>query len=155
MISEFNYRVDNKKEANIFVACRFSKGKEEKKELLTDLKEKGYSPIDLSDNEVAKLHIKHMVGGRAPESIIKNGELLFRVRFPEKPGALINFLDNLSDDWNITLFHYRNQGAAYGRVLVGFQAKPSEKNKLIKQLKQLGYPFWDETGNVAYSAFLE
>ena len=155
MISEFNYRVDNKKEANIFVACRFSKGKEEKKELLTDLKEKGYSPIDLSDNEVAKLHVKHMVGGRAPESVIKNGELLFRVRFPEKPGALINFLDNLSDDWNITLFHYRNQGAAYGRVLVGFQAKPSEKNKLIKQLKQLGYPFWDETGNVAYSAFLK
>ena len=89
------------------------------------------------------------------EDVISNGELLFRVRFPEKPGALIKFLDILSDNWNITLFHYRNQGSAYGRVLVGFQAKQSEKNKLIKQLKKSGYPFWDETGNVAYSAFLE
>jgi threonine dehydratase len=155
MISEFNYRVDDKDEANIFVACRFNKGKEEKKILLSDLKKKGYLPIDLSENEVAKLHVKHMVGGRAPQDVISKGELLFRVRFPEKPGALIKFLDNLSDNWNITLFHYRNQGAAYGRVLVGFQAKPSEKNKLIKQLKKSGYPFWDETSNAAYSAFLK
>lgn len=155
MISEFNYRVDDKEGANIFVACRFNKGFEEKKTLLSDLKKKGYSPIDLSENELAKLHIKHMVGGRAPEDVISNGELLFRVRFPEKPGALIKFLDILSDNWNITLFHYRNQGSAYGRVLVGFQAKQSEKNRLIKQLKKSGYPFWDETGNIAYSEFLE
>ena len=155
MISEFNYRADDKDEANIFVACRFNDGLMEKKALLSDLRKKGYPLEDLSDNEVAKLHVKHMVGGRAPQKVITKGELLFRVRFPEKPGALINFLDKLSDSWNITLFHYRNQGAAYGRVLVGFEAKPSQKNKLIKQLKELEYPFWDETGNPAYSAFLE
>ena len=155
MISEFNYRADDKDEANIFVACRFNDGLMEKKALLSDLRKKGYPLEDLSDNEVAKLHVKHMVGGRAPQKVITKGELLFRVRFPEKPGALINFLDKLSDSWNITLFHYRNQGAAYGRVLVGFEAKPSQKNQLIKQLKELEYPFWDETGNPAYSAFLE
>jgi threonine dehydratase len=137
------------------VACRFNDGLKEKKALLSDLRKKGYPLEDLSDNEVAKLHVKHMVGGRAPAKVKSKGELLFRVRFPEKPGALINFLDKLSDSWNITLFHYRNQGAAYGRVLVGFEAKASQKNKLIKELKELEYPFWDETGNPAYSAFLE
>ena len=155
MISEFNYRADDKKEANIFVACRLNDGLEEKKSLLEDLRKKGYPLEDLSDNEVAKLHVKHMVGGRAPKNVISKGEFLFRVRFPEKPGALINFLDKLSDSWNITLFHYRNQGAAYGRVLVGFEAKPSQKRRLVKQLKELEYPFWDETDNPAYSAFLE
>lgn len=96
-----------------------------------------------------------MVGGRAPKHISEYGELIFRVEFPEKPGALINFLNSLDDKWNITLFHYRNQGAAYGRVLIGFQAKQKEKKQLIKQLKATNLPFWDEQGDIAYSAFLK
>ena len=155
MISEFNYRADDESKAYIFLACRFNDGTSEKRKLINDLKAKSYSPLDLSDNEIAKLHIKHMVGGRAPKHISEYGELIFRVEFPEKPGALINFLNSLGDKWNITLFHYRNQGAAYGRVLIGFQAKQKEKNQLIKQLKATNLPFWDEQGDIAYSAFLK
>ena len=155
MITEFNYGANERVEANIFVACRFNDGGDQKKFFLNDLKDKGYSPLDLSDNEVAKLHVKHMVGGRGPEKVISYGEELFRVEFPERPGALMDFLTALGDRWNITLFHYRNQGAAYGRVLVGFQAKPSEKASLQSHLQATGFPFWEETGNEAYSSFLE
>ena len=93
------------------MACRFN-DKEGKLKLIKHLKSKGFSPRDLSENEVAKLHIKHMVGGRAPKEVFSKGEYIFRVQFPERPGALIDFLDKLSDKFNITLFHYRNQGAA-------------------------------------------
>ena len=155
MITEFNYRANEREEANIFVACRFNDGGDQKKFFLNDLKDKGYSPLDLSDNEVAKLHVKHMVGGRGPEKVISYGEQLFRVEFPERPGALMDFLTALGDRWNITLFHYRNQGAAYGRVLVGFQAKSSENASLQSHLQATGFRFWEETGNEAYSSFLE
>ncbi len=154
MISEFNYRADESKEANIFFACRFQ-NRSDIKTLKKHLKSKGYSSKDLSNNELAKLHIKHMVGGRAPTYISSKGENLFRVQFPEKPGALISFLDTLGDKWNITLFHYRNQGAAYGRVLVGFEADSTRYKDLIKHLKSTGYRFWEETSNPAYKAFLE
>ena len=154
MITEFNYRADDEVSANIFVACKINGGSSEKKSLIKGLKSKGYSPIDLSENEVAKIHIKHMVGGKAPKHITEYGELVFRVEFPEKPGALLNFLSTLGDEWNITLFHYRNQGAAYGRVLVGFQAKENERYKLIKKLKEINFPFWDESENKAYLSFL-
>jgi len=119
------------------------------------LRKKGYSPKDLSDNEMAKLHVKHMVGGRAPKDIISYGEEIFRVEFPERPGALLDFLSLLGDKWNITLFHYRNQGSAYGRVLVGFQANPKETEKLTKHLVKTGFPFWNESKNSAYLSFLE
>ena len=96
-----------------------------------------------------------MVGGRAPKTISSKGEYLFRVEFPERPGALVDFLDKLSDNWNITLFHYRNQGSAYGRVLVGFESQKKHYSKLIKYLDKTGFRFWDETDNLAYKSFLK
>jgi threonine dehydratase len=154
MISEFNYRAEDSEEATIFVACRFNDSKQKVK-LMRHLRSKGYSPKDLSDNEVAKLHIKHMVGGRAPESVSEKGEYLFRVEFPERPGALVDFLDKLSDNWNITLFHYRNQGSAHGRVLVGFECQTKSYSKLTKYLAKTGFRFWEETENSAYKSFLK
>ena len=154
MISEFNYRAEDSSEANIFVACRFNDSNQRTK-LLKHLRLKGYSPKDLSENEVAKLHVKHMVGGRAPETVSNKGEFLFRVEFPERPGALVDFLDRLSDKWNITLFHYRNQGSAYGRVLVGFESQPKKYLQLTKYLEKTGFRFWDETDNLAYKSFLK
>ena len=154
MISEFNYRAEDSAEATIFVACRFNDSNQRAK-LLKHLRSKGYSPKDLSENEVAKLHVKHMVGGRAPKTVSNKGEFLFRVEFPERPGALVDFLDRLSDKWNITLFHYRNQGSAYGRVLVGFESQPKKYLQLTKYLEKTGFRFWDETDNLAYKSFLK
>ncbi len=154
MISEFNYRAEDSEEATIFVACRFNDSKQRAK-LMKHLRSKGYSPKDLSENEVAKLHVKHMVGGRAPKAVSDKGEYLFRVEFPERPGALVDFLDRLSDNWNITLFHYRNQGSAYGRVLVGFESQSKNYLKLIKYLERTGFRFWEETDNLAYKYFLK
>ena len=154
MISEFNYRAEDSAEATIFVACRFNDSNQRAK-LLKHLRTKGYSPKDLSENEVAKLHVKHMVGGRAPKTVSNKGEFLFRVEFPERPGALVDFLDRLSDKWNITLFHYRNQGSAYGRVLVGFESQPKKYLQLTKYLEKTGFRFWDETDNLAYKSFLK
>ena len=153
-ISEFNYRAEEGDEANIFVACRFN-DKAGKGKLIKHLKSKGFSPKDLSENEVAKLHIKHMVGGRAPKAVFQRGEYIFRVEFPERPGALLDFLDKLSDEFNITLFHYRNQGSAYGRVLVGFESKEKNYSKLQKYMNATGFRYWDETQNSAYKAFLK
>ena len=96
-----------------------------------------------------------MVGGRAPETVSSKGEFLFRVEFPERPGALVDFLDSLSDKWNITLFHYRNQGSAYGRVLVGFESQSKNYLQLTKYLEKTGFRFWDETDNLAYKSFLK
>ena len=155
MVTEFNYRIDDEKEANIFVACKVNQGLREKNKFIKDLRKKGYSPKDLSDNEMAKLHVKHMVGGRPPKNIISYGEQIFRVEFPERPGALMDFLNSLGDKWNITLFHYRNQGSAFGRVLVGFQANSKEIAKLTRHLSKTGFPFWDESKNSAYLSFLE
>tara|TARA_B100001123_G_C15338804_1_gene1033891 strand:- start:4352 stop:5887 length:1536 start_codon:yes stop_codon:yes gene_type:complete len=154
MITEFNYRADEKDQANIFVACTVSEGVKEKNLFIRELQNKGYFPKDLSSNEMAKLHVKHMVGGRAPRELTKYGEQIFRVEFPERPGALMDFLNQLGDKWNITLFHYRNQGSAYGRVLVGFQANLQEADLLEKHLKKIGFPFWSETSNSAYLSFL-
>lgn len=155
MITEFNYRVDKGDEAHIFVACKISKGIKEKTSLFKSLRKKGYSPIDLSENELAKIHIKHMVGGRAPKEKIEKVESIFRVEFPERPGALMDFLTTLGDRWNITLFHYRNQGSAQGRVLIGFQVSDEDKNNLTHYLQKTGFPFWDESSNKAYTTFLE
>ena len=116
-----------------------------------ELREKGYAVLDLSDNEMAKLHVRYMVGGRAPEVV---DEVLYRFEFPERPGALLHFLSQMGSRWNISLFHYRNLGADYGRVLVGVQVPPADAGRFQKFLADLGYPWEEETGNPAYRLFL-
>ena len=149
-ISEFNYRAEESKEANIFVACRFN-DKEGKGKLIKHLKSKGFSPKDLSENEVAKLHIRYMVGGISSGA---SNEKVFRFSFPEKPGELLNFLNDIGSDWNISLFHYRNHGSDFGRVLIGIQVESNELNNLLKHLNALNYEFFEETENKAYDLFL-
>jgi threonine dehydratase len=105
----------------------------------------------MTDNEAAKLHVRHMVGGRQQ---VEDEELLFRFEFPERPGALLQFLGELGGDWNITLFHYRNHGAAFGRVLVGFAAGKRDRRRLLQDLRRIGYRYWEETENPAYEIFL-
>ena len=120
-----------------------------------NLRRHGLRTLDLSDNEMAKTHLRHMVGGRAP--FVKEArapELLYRFEFPERPGALMRFLESMRGDWNISLFHYRNQGADYGRVLVGMQVPRSELHQFRVFLRKLGYPYADETRNLAYKLFL-
>jgi threonine dehydratase len=149
-ITEFNYRYADPKEAHVFVAVSV-RDREEAAKLIRDLEKSGLCTVDLSDNEMAKLHIRHLVGGRARE--IKN-ELLYRFEFPDRPGALMKFLNSVSEHWNISLFHYRNHGADYGRVLVGIQVPPEEKAEFKAFLDQLDNHYWDESGNPAYKLFL-
>jgi threonine dehydratase len=149
-ITEFNYRYSDPKFAHIFVGVAIADPAESAK-LVSDLQAQGLPTLDLSDNEVAKLHLRHLVGGHAPQA--KN-EVVFRFEFPEKPGALMKFLDTMGHDWNISLFHYRNHGADFGRVLVGMQVPPNDMAAFSAFLDNLGYPHWDETHNPAYKLFL-
>src|SRR5581483_1597126 len=149
-ITEFNYRYGDPTNAHVFVGLSIH-DRQETAQLVRHLREAGLATMDLSDNEMAKLHIRHMVGGRAPEVA---GEMVYRFEFPERPGALMNFLDRMSEDWNITLFHYRNHGADFGRVLVGMQVPPGAQRAFATFLKQVNYRHWDETGNPAYDLFL-
>lgn len=149
-ITEFNYRYADPKEAQVFVGISV-RNRDEVKTLINNLQKNGLETVDLSDNEMAKLHIRHLVGGHAHE--IKN-EILYRFEFPDRPGALMSFLNNMSHNWNISLFHYRNHGADYGRVLVGIQVEPAEKPDFKLFLDQLGYRYWDESKNAAYKLFL-
>jgi threonine dehydratase len=148
-ITEFNYRYADKKDAYVFVGIQLRAATQERPELKETLEKKGYAVLDLSEDEMAKLHIRHLVGGHAG----LNDELLFRFEFPERPGALLNFLSRLSGH-NISLFHYRNHGAAYGRVLVGLQLGKKSKAELITSLEAVGYPFSEESDNPAYQLFL-
>jgi threonine dehydratase len=148
-VTEFNYRIADSSDAHIFVGVGVQ-GRNETARLVRNLRRRGLKTLDLSDNEMAKWHVRHMVGGRAPA---KN-ELLYRFEFPERPGALVRFLASMRSDWNISLFHYRNHGADYGRVLVGMQVPRSEMNAFKTFLKKLGYPYADETRNPAYRLFL-
>ncbi|MBL4865319.1 MAG: threonine ammonia-lyase, biosynthetic [Pseudomonadales bacterium] len=152
-ITEFNYRYADEEKAHVFVGVRLADRESELPGLMAHLDGKGYAVTDISDNEMAKLHIRHLVGGRA-QSV--RHEEIFRFEFPERPGALMRFLHALGNRWNISLFHYRNHGAAYGRVLVGLQMEPTAKSKKeFKQfLQELGYRYWEETDNPAYKAFL-
>ncbi len=150
-ITEFNYRYSDAQNAHIFVGVQLSHGFEERKELLADLKRAGYPVEDLSDNEMAKLHVRHMVGGRSPG--VEN-ERLFRFEFPERPGALLDFLNAIGTDWNISLFHYRNHGSDYGRILAGIDVAEDETDELEAHLADLGYPHWEESDNPAYAIFL-
>lgn len=149
-ITEFNYRYADLRDAQVFVGVELTRGDEERAELIARLAEKGLGVLDMTENETAKLHIRHMVGGHA-EGI--RDELLVRFEFPERPGALLDFLSALGKRWNITLFHYRNHGAAYGRVLMGAQVPPDERDSYRLALDALGYPYWDETQNPAYQLF--
>jgi len=149
-VTEFNYRIADSKEAHIFVGVAVQ-GREETGRIVRSLRRNGLTTLDLSDNDMAKLHTRHMVGGRAP---FARNELLYRFEFPERPGALMRFLDSMRSDWNISLFHYRNQGADYGRVLVGMQVPRGEFGQFKGFLKELGYPYADETRNPAYKLFL-
>lgn len=149
-ITEFNYRYGKDDAAQIYVGVKVPEGG--KPDLLSELAEKEYPVIDLSDDEISKYHIRHMVGGHAPDSV--ENEILYRFEFPERPGALLLFLKKLGKRWNISMFHYRNHGAANGRVLVGLQAPLNEKKELNKYLDEVGYPYWEESDNPAYKLFL-
>ena len=150
-ITEFNYRYADATGAHIYVGLGVA-SKEDRLEVVENLQSKGYQVLDMTDNEAAKMHVRHMVGGHRMNA---SSELLYRFEFPERPGALLQFLAGLGADWNITLFHYRNHGAAWGRVLVGFDAKSSDNKKLQKYLQRIGYRFWPEQDNPAYKLFLE
>jgi threonine dehydratase len=150
-ITEFNYRYADSQEARVFVGIKLTEGDSEREDLLKDLQGKGYPILDLTDNEMAKLHLRHMVGGHASDVA---DEIVYRFEFPERPGALLNFLTQMGHGWNISLFHYRNHGAAYGRVLVGMQVPPAERPALREFLDRLGYPYFDESSNPAYRLFL-
>ena len=149
-ITEFNYRYSNPQEAHIFVGLAIA-NPAESAQLVSDLIVQGLPTLDLTHNEVAKLHLRHLVGGRAPQA---KHEVVYRFEFPEKPGALMKFLDTMGHDWNISLFHYRNHGADFGRVLAGMQVPPNEQTEFLAFLQNLGYPYWDETENPAYQLFL-
>jgi threonine dehydratase len=149
-ITEFNYRYADDREAQVFVGIELGGGAAERAEMAERLRKKGFSVLDMSDNETAKLHIRFMVGGHAPTV---TDERLIRFEFPERPGALLNFLASLGKRWNISLFHYRNHGAAYGRVLMGIQVPAAEQAELGQLLHAVGYRFWDETDNPACGIF--
>lgn len=149
-ITEFNYRYSDPLNAHIFVGVAIQHPTEAE-DLVLALQKQGLPALDLTHNEVAKLHLRHLVGGHAPQA---TNEVVYRFEFPEKPGALMNFLESMGHNWNISLFHYRNHGADFGRVLVGMQVPPQEKPALETFLNHLGYRYWDESNNPAYRLFL-
>ncbi len=150
VITEFNYRLSGRETAHIFVGIA-TQSRDDAAELAAALNAWGYTTTDLTDNEMAKLHIRHMVGGRAPDV---RHERLYRFEFPERPGALINFLEKLAGRWNISLFHYRNHGADFGRVLAGFEVEDKDLPAFGAFLSALGYPHTVEGDNPAYRFFL-
>ncbi|HDY84321.1 hypothetical protein LCGC14_0740700 [marine sediment metagenome] len=151
-ITEFNYRYADNQQAQVFVGVRLAGGDNERQALFASLDKANYQWTDFSDNEMAKLHVRYMVGGHAPQ--VEN-ERIFRFEFPERPGALLRFLTRIGQRWNISLFHYRNHGAAYGRVLVGVQVPDAEQADFQGFLDALGYQYWQESDNPAYDLFLK
>ena len=151
-VTEFNYRYFADSEAHIFVGVQVQDYEKEGKAFLEKLKNHGFPVRDLTDNELAKEHIRYMVGGRPPRLM---DEVLYRFEFPERPGALLKFLTSINRDWNISLFHYRNHGAAYGRVLMGLQVPKDERARLEKTIAEIGFVAHDETANPAYRQFLK
>ena len=150
-ITEFNYRYADDNTAQVFAGVQLKNGLVEKEQLLENLNNKGFNVVDLSNNELAKMHIRYMVGGHASHA--KN-ERLYRFEFPERSGALLHFLSTLGEQFNISLFHYRNHGAAYGRVLMGIQVADEKLEDFNKVLEALNIPYWEETDNPAYQLFL-
>ena len=150
-VTEFNYRYESAERAQIFVGLALSQGKDEREAVLRSIADAGYPVLDMTDNEMAKLHVRYMVGGHA--RAIAN-ELLFRFEFPERPGALLKFLSAVGSRWNISLFHYRNHGSDYGRVVAGIQVPAKERAELATHLEELRYAYVEETNNAAYKMFL-
>ncbi len=150
-ITEFNYRYADDRDAHVFVGLKLADAKTDKAPLIETLQSLGYRVLDISADETAKLHIRYMVGGRVPN--LQN-EVILRCEFPERPGALLKFLNGVGSDWNITLFHYRNHGADYGRVLVGLQVRADDRARFDACMRALDYPYEDETNNPAYQMFL-
>ncbi len=150
-VTEFNYRYQGADQARVFVGFETTEGAVERAQVIEQLRRGGYPVLDMSDNEMAKLHVRFMVGGR-PATI--ENELLYRFEFPERPGALGRFLQAIGTAWNISLFHYRNHGSDYGRVLAGIQVPKAERADFLLHLNELHYPYTDETANPAYRMFL-
>ena len=149
-LTEFNYRIAQEKEAHIFVGVQIENRADATK-MVANFEAHGFQTLDLTDDELTKLHLRHMVGGHSP---LAQHELLYRFEFPERPGALMQFVNSMSHDWNISLFHYRNNGADYGRIVVGMQVPPEEMAQWQNCLETLGYRYWDENNNPAYKLFL-
>ena len=151
-ITEFNYRYAQPGDAQVFAGVQLADGESERKQMLKELKALGYSVVDLTDNEMAKIHVRHLMGGHGPAN---EEEVIYRFEFPERPGALMKFLQTLGQRWNISLFHYRNHGAAYGRVMLGLQVQGKDKTLVQGYLDKLGYHYVEETNNPAYKIFLK
>ena len=151
-ITEFNYRFSDHTDAHVFAGVQLRDSSDEKEKLIERLQTHGYNVLDMSNNEMAKSHVRYMVGGHASGAV---NEVLYRFIFPERPGALLRFLTRMSHQWNISLFHYRNHGAAYGRILVGIQVPPEEIKEFEEFLVNLDYPYWAESENPAYDLFLK
>lgn len=151
-ITEFNYRYSDTDNAIVFAGVQLLPNNGGREELLTELRSAVENVVDLTDDEIAKLHVRYMVGGHSPANV--TNEVVYRFEFPERPGALMKFLNKLGGRWNISMFHYRNHGADYGRVLVGMQVPPEERSKVMGYLDDLGYSYQDETDNEAYKLFL-
>jgi len=149
-VTEFNYRISDAEVAHVFVGIATA-NRNESRTLARTFAKHGFEALDLTDDELAKQHVRHMVGGRSP---LARDERLYRFVFPERPGALMKFLSSMPSTWNISLFHYRNQGADYGRILVGMQVPPADKAAFKTFLRGLAYPCADETDNPAYRLFL-
>ncbi|MGN6648478.1 threonine ammonia-lyase, biosynthetic [Trinickia sp.] len=149
-VTEFNYRIADASAAHIFVGVQI-KSRGEPAAIASAFEQHGFPAVDLTDDELSKQHIRYMVGGRSP---LAHDERLFRFEFPERPGALMKFLSSMAPDWNISLFHYRNQGADYSSILVGIQVPQADNEAFARFLSTLGYPHWDESGNPVYRLFL-
>ena len=149
-VTEFNYRISDAQAAHIFIGVQVN-NRTERTQIAATFSEHGFATIDLSEDEMAKLHLRHLVGGK---SALAKNEMLYRFEFPERPGALMRFLSSMSPNWNISLFHYRNHGADYGRILVGLQVPLQDAAEFKLFLDNLGYRHWDESQNPVYQLFL-
>jgi len=149
-VTEFNYRISDSRTAHIFVGIQVD-GRQDAHALAQSFSAAGFATLDLTDDELAKLHLRHLVGGRSALAV---DERVFRFEFPERPGALMRFLTSMSPNWNISLFHYRNQGSDYGRILVGLQAPAQDAEALRQFVEELGFAYQDETQSSAYHLFL-
>ena len=149
-VTEFNYRIGGRLAAHIFVGIQ-TRSRGEGEALIAAFEENGFATLNLTHDELAKQHIRHMVGGHSP---LANNEVLYRFEFPERPGALMRFLSSMSPTWNISLFHYGNQGADYSGILIGIQVPDGDENAFAEFLARSGYPYWEETHNPVYRLFL-
>jgi threonine dehydratase len=149
-VTEFNYRISDSNTAHVFVGIQIS-NRDESAKISKSFEKHGFKTLDLTHDELARLHVRHLVGGK---SALAHDELLYRFEFPEKPGALMRFLESMAPNWNISLFHYRNQGGDVGRILVGLQVPKNEMKAFREFLSTLGYGYRDESENPAYKLFL-